>query len=133
VGTGFAERAPGAYAEGLALVDSERLGRAEACASAADEQDSGQIGARQWLSDLPDCVREGLEVDLSLGLADQVAEQRGVPAVAALVGGDAGEVEESVDRPWGALIRTPCKSAGFVTRPSLCTPRDRPTSGPAPR
>jgi hypothetical protein len=25
--------------------------------------------------------------------------------------------------PWGVLIRSPCKSTGFVTRLSLCTPR----------
>jgi hypothetical protein len=37
VGTGFAQRAPSALAEGLAFVDGERFWRAEACASAADE------------------------------------------------------------------------------------------------
>jgi hypothetical protein len=97
VGTGFAERSPTARAECQAFVDSERLGRAEACACAADEQDSGQVRARQWLSDAPDCVCERLEVGSSLSLADQVAEERGVASVAAFVGRDAGEVEQCVD------------------------------------
>jgi hypothetical protein len=52
----------------------------------------------QRLPDARDCVRERLEVDPSLGLADQVAEKRGVPTVAALVSGDACKIEQAVDR-----------------------------------
>jgi hypothetical protein len=50
------------------------------------------------LPEAPDCGRERLEVDPSLGLADQVAEEWGVPPVAAVVRGDACQVEQAVDR-----------------------------------